>query len=57
MAEHLPVPVINPGPVAIKLAETFVQLGLTHSKVAFPPPSELVDDRYFSLMDVERAAV
>ena len=42
MAEHLPVPVINPGPVAIKMAETLVQLGLSHSKVAFPPPS---DDR------------
>lgn len=51
MAEHLPVPVINPGPVAIKLAETFVQLGLSHSKVAFPPPSAIVDDRFFSLKD------
>ena len=40
---------INPGPVAIKMAETFVQLGLSHSKVAFPPPSEIVDDRFFSL--------
>src|SRR3989440_7508808 len=50
MAEHLPVPVINPGPVAIKMAETFVQLGLSHSKVAFPPPSAIVDDRYFSLV-------
>jgi allantoin racemase len=51
MAEHLPVPVINPGPVAIKMAETFVQLGLSQSKVAFPPPSEIVDDRFFSLVD------
>ena len=51
MAQHLPVPVINPGPVAIKMAETLVQLGLSHSKVAFPPPSEIVDDRFFSLVD------
>jgi len=51
MAEHLPVPVINPGPVAIKMAETFVQLGLSHSKLAFPPPSAIVDDRFFSLAD------
>jgi len=50
MAQHLPVPVINPGPVAIKMAETLVQLGLSHSKVAFPPPSEIVDDRFFSLV-------
>ena len=49
MAEHLPVPVINPGPVAIKMAETFVQLGLSHSKVAFPWPAAIIDDRLFSL--------
>ena len=49
MAAHLPAPVINPGPVAIKLTETFLQLGLTHSKVAFPSPSSIIDDRLFSL--------
>ena len=50
MAAHLPAPVINPGPVAIKMAETFVQLGLSHSKVAFPSPAEIIDDRFFSLV-------
>jgi Asp/Glu/hydantoin racemase len=49
MSEHLPAPVINPGPVAIKLTESLVQLGLTHSKVAFPSPSTIIDDRFFSL--------
>jgi allantoin racemase len=49
MAEHLPAPVINPGPVAIKMAETILQLGLTHSKVDFPSPSTIIDDRLFSL--------
>jgi allantoin racemase len=49
MAEHLPAPVINPGPVAIKLTETLVDLGLSHSKVAFPSPSTIIDDRFFSL--------
>ena len=49
MAEHLPAPVINPGPVAIKITETLVALGLTHSKVDFPPPSTIIDDRFFSL--------
>ena len=49
MSAHLPAPVINPGPVAIKLTEAFVQLGLTHSKVAFPSPSTIIDDRFFSL--------
>jgi Asp/Glu/hydantoin racemase len=49
LARNLPVPVINPGPVAIKLAETIVQLGLTHSKVDFPSPATIIDDRFFSL--------
>src|SRR2546421_3025033 len=49
MSAHLPAPVVNPGPVAIKLTESIVQLGLTHSKVAFPSPSTIIDDRFFSL--------
>lgn len=49
MSEHLPAPVVNPGPVAIKLTEAIVQLGLTHSKVDFPSPSSIIDDRFFSL--------
>jgi allantoin racemase len=49
MARHLAAPVINPGPVAIKMAEAFVQLGLTHSKVDFPSPSTIIDDRFLSL--------
>ena len=50
MSAHLPVPVVNPGPVAIKLTESIVQLGLTHSKVAYPSPSTIIDDRFFSLV-------
>ena len=49
MAAHLPAPVVNPGPVAIKLTESLVQLGLTNSKVAYPSPSSIIDDRFFSL--------
>ncbi len=40
---------INPGPVAIKLTESLVGLGLTHSKVDYPSPSTIIDDRFFSL--------
>src|SRR5947208_1155256 len=50
MAAHLPAPVVNPGPVAIKLTESLVQLGLMHSKVAYPSPSADLDDRFFSLV-------
>ncbi|KQS02363.1 hydrogenase expression protein HupH [Sphingomonas sp. Leaf357] len=38
LARVLPIPVINPGVVAWKLAETLVSLGLSHSKRAFPSP-------------------
>jgi allantoin racemase len=46
----LGVPVINPGPLAIKLAELFVQLGLSHSKVAYMPPEHIQDEKLESLM-------
>jgi allantoin racemase len=35
---QLPIPVINPGVIAYKMLETFVELGMTHSKKAFPAP-------------------
>ena len=38
LAGQLPIPVINPGLVAYKQAELLVQLGLSHSKKAFPAP-------------------
>jgi allantoin racemase len=53
MSEHLPCPVINPGPVAIKMAETMVSLGLSHSKVAWPRTKVLQDHKLFSLVGVD----
>ncbi len=44
LAEHLPVPVLNPGVVAYKFVEMLLELGLTHSKKAFPPPTTPKDD-------------
>lgn len=38
LAERLPVPVINPGPLTYRLAEATLALGLTHSRKAFPKP-------------------
>jgi allantoin racemase len=43
LSANLPIPVINPGLVAYKQAELLVQLGLTHSKKAFPAPGVLND--------------
>ena len=36
LAERLPVPVINPGPLSYKLAEAVLGLGLSHSRKAYP---------------------
>lgn len=38
LEEVLPVPVINPGQIAYKFCEVFLELGLSHSKTAFPAP-------------------
>lgn len=38
LAANLPVPVINPGLVAYKHLEMLIELGLAHSKRAFPAP-------------------
>jgi Asp/Glu/hydantoin racemase len=49
MQAHLPCPVINPGPVAIKLTEAITQLGLSHSKIVFPSPTTLQDEKYHAM--------
>lgn len=38
LQRELPVPVLNPGQVAYKQLETLIELGLSHSKKAFPSP-------------------
>jgi allantoin racemase len=43
----LSVPVINPGLVAYKLCELFLDLGLCHSKKAYPSPETLQDEALF----------
>ena len=39
LSETLPVPVINPGPLTYKLAETMLSLRLSHSRKAYPAPN------------------
>jgi allantoin racemase len=38
LAENLPVPVINPGPLSYKLAETLIDLRLSQSRKAYAKP-------------------
>src|SRR5262249_30040137 len=49
LSERLPVPVVNPGPASIKMIETLLQLGFSHSKAAFPSPKIVQDEKFFSL--------
>lgn len=51
LAARLPVPVINPGPLSYKLAEAVLDLGLTHSCVAFPPSLESQAENIHRLLD------
>lgn len=38
LAPRLPVPLINPGPLSYKIAESALALGLRHSRVGYPVP-------------------
>lgn len=44
LRERLPVPILNPGLVAFKQCEMLLDLGLSHSKKAYPAPARPVDD-------------
>jgi allantoin racemase len=47
----LPVPVINPGQICYKFCEVFLELGLSHSKRAFPAPEMPNDEGILSRHD------
>jgi allantoin racemase len=50
LRRELEVPVVDPGPLALRTAESLVRLGLSHSKTAWQPPTILHDDDYHSLL-------
>jgi allantoin racemase len=49
MQRELSVPVVDPGPTAIALAEMLAGLGLAHSKAAYPSPASPQDELFFAL--------
>jgi len=53
VSRELSVPVINPGPVAVKITEALLELGLSHSKTAFPSPEVIQDAKFFSLIGAD----
>lgn len=56
LAEHLPVPLVNPGPFSYKLAETMLGLGLTQSRKAYPSPMVRKDALVHAIVDHAAAA-
>jgi allantoin racemase len=50
------VPVINPGPLSYKIAESMLALGHTHSRSAYPRPMHPRLDMLTAMMDAARAA-
>ncbi len=51
LVENLPVPVINPGPLTYKLAETMLGLGLTQSRTAYAHPHVRKDAMVHAMLD------
>ncbi len=51
LAQNLPVPVINPGPLTYKLAEAVLSLGLMHSRTAYPKPNVLKKEMTRAMLD------
>jgi allantoin racemase len=41
LSKELGVPVINPAKAAVRMAETFIDFGMTHSKISYPIPLRL----------------
>ena len=51
LAERLPVPLINPGPLTYKLVEAALALGLKHSRAAYPKPHVYMGDMISGMLD------
>jgi len=51
LSERLPVPVLNPGLVAYKIAEMMVELRISQSKARYPSPQEPKDELVHAMVD------
>jgi allantoin racemase len=57
LAENLPVPVINPGPLTYKLVEFQLGLRLTQSRKAYPKPMLPLPEMAHAMLEAARASV
>ena len=55
LAEHLPVPIINPGPLSYKIADALLDLGLTQSRNAYPAPLVPKHEMIHAMLDAAKA--
>jgi Asp/Glu/hydantoin racemase len=51
LSERLTVPVINPGPLSYKMAESALALGLSHSRAAYPKSPAAKDKMVQAMLD------
>ena len=51
LAERLPVPIVNPGPLTYRLAQVAIRLRLSHSRVAYPSPRRFSPGRVQAMGD------
>jgi Asp/Glu/hydantoin racemase len=57
LQQRLPVPVINPGPLSYKIAETALALGHTHSRAGYPKPMHPRLEMLEAMMSAAQAAI
>ena len=55
LSENLPVPVVNPGPLSLKMVEMVLGLGHCHSPVAHPKPAVPRPKMIRAMLDAARA--
>lgn len=56
LAQRLPVPVINPGPLTYRLADAAIKLRLSHSRIAYPSPSHVASEALAAMGRAARQA-
>ena len=54
LAERLPVPIVNPGPLTYRLAQTAIRLRLSHSRAAYPAPRAFAPGMVRAMGDAAR---
>ncbi|MEI6626218.1 MAG: hydrogenase expression protein HupH, partial [Thermoleophilia bacterium] len=54
LAERLPVPIINPGPLSYKIADALLDCGLKQSRTAYPNPLVPKHEMIHAMLDAAK---